>query len=152
MRRTVRWIPFLAAVAAVSACAVIQKRVLPTAHPEPLGRGNPVCTECHDPVADSLAYRDFDHGLRWAEDHRLPVRGNEAVCGMCHAQNFCNECHATRVELKPSVFRQAETYRALPHRGDYLSRHRIDARLDPTSCLRCHGNPKTAKSCARCHG
>jgi hypothetical protein len=26
----------------------------------------------------------------------------------------------------------------MPHTGDYLSRHRIDGRLDPVSCRRCH--------------
>jgi hypothetical protein len=71
---------------------------------------------------------------------------------MCHQQSFCNDCHATYVELKPSIKNQDATYRRSPHRGDWLSRHRIEGSLDPTSCIRCHRNPKTATTCAPCHG
>jgi hypothetical protein len=39
----------------------------------------------------------------------------------------------------------------MPHRGDYVTRHRIDGRIDPTACFRCHGSPKRAKLCASCH-
>jgi hypothetical protein len=28
----------------------------------------------------------------------------------------------------------------MPHRGDYLGQHPIDGRVDPGSCVRCHGN------------
>jgi hypothetical protein len=70
---------------------------------------------------------------------------------MCHQTSFCNDCHATRVELKPSERHKTETYRRMPHRGNYLARHRIDGRVDPTSCFRCHGNPKTARTCSPCH-
>jgi hypothetical protein len=71
---------------------------------------------------------------------------------MCHQQQFCDECHGVRVEEKPSAKNKTSTFRRTPHRGDYLSRHRIDGRVDPTSCFRCHGNPKTAETCAPCHG
>jgi hypothetical protein len=125
---------------------------LPDLHPEEIPRAtNPVCGECHDDD-DTLRYTDFDHGPTWYDRHRFNTYQNEKVCSMCHADRFCGECHAGRVELKPSTFRQADTYRKMPHRGDYLSRHRIDARIDPSSCFRCHGNPATSKSCAPCHG
>jgi hypothetical protein len=32
-----------------------------------------------------------------------------------------------------------------------LTRHRIDGRINPTKCFRCHGAPKTARSCTPCH-
>jgi hypothetical protein len=71
---------------------------------------------------------------------------------MCHQPSYCDTCHGVGVELKPSLKNQTRTNRRMPHRGDYLSRHRIDGRMDPVSCLRCHANRKTAKTCRPCHG
>jgi hypothetical protein len=86
------------------------------------------------------------------DNHRVPARQRPEICSMCHQQNFCNNCHGVTTELKPSERNQDKTFRRTPHRGDYLSRHRIDGRIDPTSCFRCHGNPKKSKTCVRCHG
>jgi hypothetical protein len=71
---------------------------------------------------------------------------------MCHKQSACDECHGVWVELKPSLKDQTSNYRRMPHRGDYLSRHAIDGRINPASCYRCHGNPETARTCRPCHG
>jgi hypothetical protein len=143
----------LASTLLLVACASLEGRyVVPDRHPEELPRGNPVCTECHEADDENIAYADLTHDAQWDRSHRQRTYGNEKLCAMCHDQSFCNDCHVTRSELKPSVRRQADTYRQMPHRGDYLSRHRIDARLDPTSCFRCHGNPKSSKTCAPCHG
>jgi hypothetical protein len=143
----------LVCILSLAACSALNGGyTIPTRHPEELDRGSPVCTECHEADDENIAFADFSHDGSWAQSHRQRTYGNEKVCAMCHGQSFCNDCHVTRSELKPSVRRQADTYRQLPHRGDYLSRHRIDARLDPTSCFRCHGNPKASKTCAPCHG
>lgn len=114
-----------------------------------------VCAECHDDeeFIQSVKLPPLKtHGPTWLQTHRQNAYQNEALCANCHQTSFCNNCHATRVELKPSLKNQTETYRQMPHRGNYLSRHRIDGRIDPTSCFRCHGNPKAAKTCAPCHG
>jgi len=143
----------LACTLTLAACAAMNGGyTVPDRHPEELGRGNPVCTECHEADDANIAYAAFSHDGGWASGHRQVAYGNQQLCAMCHNQSFCNDCHVTRDELKPSVRREADTYRQMPHRGDYLSRHRIDARLDPTSCFRCHGNPKSSKTCASCHG
>jgi hypothetical protein len=135
------------------ACASLKGDLeVPPRH-EQLDRNRmPDCTECHEPRGDGFAYDRFVHTTFFAENHRHAAYQQEQVCAMCHKASFCNDCHATRVELKPSIKNHEESFRRLPHRGDYLSRHRIDGRLDPTSCFRCHGNPKTARTCARCHG
>jgi hypothetical protein len=111
-----------------------------------------MCTECHEPRTEYVDYERLNHHPYFADNHRQEAYQQERLCAMCHQTSFCNDCHATRVELKPSIKNQTETYRRLPHRGDYITRHRIDGGIDPTSCFRCHGNPKTAISCARCHG
>ncbi len=142
----------LASLALLAACATLQGGYrLPATHPEELEPGRPTCTECHEPRTEQFNYERYNHTVFFMENHLLPARQGEQVCAMCHQTSFCNDCHATRVELKPSDRYQTETYRRMPHRGNYLARHRIDGRIDPTSCFRCHGNPKTARSCAPCH-
>ena len=145
----------LAVVLLVAACAGLQSSYTPPAnHPSTadLEEVPKVCTNCHDARGENVAYGRYVHTADFGTSHRPAATQGEAICAMCHQTSFCNDCHATRVELKPSLKNQAETYRNAPHRGDYLSRHRIDGRVDPTSCFRCHGNPKSARSCARCHG
>jgi len=127
---------------------------LPALHPPEadLGRNRPTCTDCHEERGGPLAFADFNHTAYFAESHRNAAGRNVQVCNMCHQPSFCNTCHATGIELKPSVMNQSDTYSRTPHRGDYLSRHRIDGKIDPGSCFRCHGNPKAARTCAPCHG
>lgn len=145
----------LAAVLLVAACAGLQSSYEPLArHPsaEDLGEQPKVCTDCHEARGENIAYESYVHDTDYGKNHRAQAYQGEAICAMCHQTSFCNDCHATGVELKPSLKNQSDTDRAMPHRGDYLSRHRIDARMDPTPCFRCHGNPKSAEVCVRCHG
>ncbi|MBE0597797.1 MAG: cytochrome C [Desulfuromonadales bacterium] len=142
----------LLALLLLAACATMQGVWrAPAQHPEELGPGRPTCTECHPARDEQLPYERFDHSTFFMDNHTVAAHQGEQVCRMCHATSFCNDCHATRVELKPSDRHKTETYRRMPHRGDYLTRHRIDGRIDPMSCFRCHGNPKTSRSCAPCH-
>ena len=144
----------LATLLIAAACAGLKSKTsFPAHHPgaEELGVKPKNCVECHEGGTE-IPYRNFVHTADFGKDHRMAAYQGEAVCAMCHQTSFCNDCHATQVELKPSEKNDTETYRTMPHRGDYLSRHRIDGRIDPTSCIRCHGNPKAAAACVRCHG
>ena len=145
----------LLTVVLVAACATTGKRyLLPDRHPETLDKGRPDCLGCHEERDTQVVFANFVHTPDWGRStHRFQASQNaRQVCAMCHEQSFCNECHNTGVELKPSTLRQSDTYRRAPHRGDYIGRHRIDGRLNPASCFRCHGNPKASKSCNPCHG
>ncbi len=145
-------IMILLLLALLVACTAMKSGYqVPPAHPEELGKGRPTCSECHEKSSENLNYERYNHTVFFMENHRLEAQQDEEVCTMCHQTSFCNDCHATRVELKPSERQKTDTYRRMPHRGNYLSRHRIDGRVDPTSCFRCHGNPKTAQTCAPCH-
>ncbi|MDO3376731.1 cytochrome C [Geoalkalibacter halelectricus] len=126
----------------------------PKTHPPiyELGERRVYCVRCHGYDNKEMVYERYNHTPYFTDNHRLVTYQNEAVCAMCHEQSFCNSCHATRVELKPSLRNQTENFRRTQHRGDYLSRHRIDGRIDPTSCFRCHGNPKASQTCRPCHG
>ena len=125
---------------------------LPASHPEELPNGRPICTDCHDQTGGVIAFKRYNHTVYFTDNHGLEARQNEEVCAMCHRQSFCTDCHGVGVELKPSLKNQSDTYRRSPHRGEYLSRHRIEGRIDPTSCFRCHGKPRSAERCVRCHG
>lgn len=111
-----------------------------------------VCAMCHPVSYCNDCHARYVHSADYGINHRVQAYQGEMICATCHDTSFCNDCHATRAGLKPSLKNQAETYRPMPHRGDYLSRHRIDGRMDPTPCFRCHGNPKAAETCVRCHG
>ena len=137
-------------VISLAACATAYR--LPAEHPEKLESARPTCTDCHDASDDNIDYGRFSHTINWGADHRMAAAQNEQVCAMCHQQSYCNDCHGVGIELKPSTKAPDDVIRQMPHRGDYLSRHRIDGRMNPTSCFRCHGNPKTSQTCAPCHG
>jgi len=145
---------FAATLILGAGCATMKTGfMVPAEHPEDLsGTGRPQCVECHDAAGEKLNFSRFNHTNRFVKNHRVEAYQDSPVCGMCHAQSFCNDCHAVKVELKPSIKTQGETYRTMPHRGDYITRHRIDAKLDPTSCVGCHGSPKSAETCTPCHG
>jgi hypothetical protein len=110
-----------------------------------------LCTGCHDANDAKFPYKRFDHTQSYLDHHGTAAIQNEDVCAMCHRKSFCSDCHGVGVELKPSVKNYTETKRKMPHRGDYLTRHRIDGRIDPTGCFGCHGSPKTQRSCSQCH-
>ncbi len=148
-------ISLVVATASIVGCAVLgPSYTVPASHPEQLGKTAAAarCSDCHEQAKSEFPYKKFDHTPTFSDRHRVEASQFSQVCNMCHAQSFCNDCHVTRVELKPSIRRQSDTYRRLPHRGDYRTRHVIDARLDPTGCFRCHGSPRTAKTCTPCHG
>jgi hypothetical protein len=139
----------------LAACAALDSgRDLATQHESvaDLGQSTSNCLACHEAGDEKLAFGDFVHTPNWLEGHRQRAYQSEAVCAMCHQQSYCSDCHATRTELKSSIKNQTSTGRQMQHRGDYLTRHRIDGRIDPTSCFRCHGNPKSAQTCVACHG
>jgi len=136
----------------LSACT---ERQLMLAHPSAeesgMGKRPPICVDCHDARNDQFDWAQFNHTPLFADNHRQLAQRNANVCAMCHQTSFCQNCHAGGTELKPSLLNPADSFRRTPHRGDYLTRHRIDGRVDPSSCFRCHGNPKTSTTCSRCH-
>lgn len=145
----------LAVVAVLAACTALDGgRSLRFSHPTAteLGEQPKLCSNCHEGATEPIPFERFNHTPFFADNHRFEAQQYEQTCRGCHQVSFCNDCHATRVELKPSDRNPTANDRRMPHRGDYLSRHRIDGRTDPVSCFRCHGNPKTTRTCAPCHG
>lgn len=124
---------------------------VPAIHPDQEGNDVRFCTDCHDDNTP-INFPRYEHTRLFVTNHRVEAFQSPEVCGMCHKPRFCTDCHASRSELKPSLKNQTENDRWFQHRGDYISRHKIDARTNPTSCVRCHKNRKTSKTCVPCHG
>lgn len=129
-----------------------QANSLPGWHPEPLAEGRVSCTECHEDQVRGIVkpYESFNHTETFIKNHRLYAPQDERLCAICHRSSFCNDCHARKLEVKPSIRYGERPDREFMHRGDYLSRHKIDAKADPTGCYRCHGRTNN-ESCRACH-
>jgi hypothetical protein len=105
-----------------------------------------MCSECHMDWRAALDHSADFGGIR----HRFLAQQNKQACGTCHSESFCSDCHAHKEELKPSDKFKESPERALPHRGDYLNQHKIDGRINPASCMKCHGRQNNER-CRTCH-
>jgi hypothetical protein len=116
-------------------------------HAESIEQG--LCGKCH---LDLKKYplkpiTILSHSGNFVRQHGRAARATVESCAQCHDQSFCADCHAktaaTRIELKFSENSNSDFI----HRGDYLTRHSLDARADQTLCQRCHGQ----SFCTQCH-
>jgi hypothetical protein len=114
-------------------------------HPSEV-KGLPDCTECHTDNWAALNHK----AVGFYEKHRYYAEQQKFACSVCHEESFCADCHAHKEEIKPSDKYKDSPERALPHRGDYLSQHKIDGRIDPASCVKCHGRTNNER-CKECH-
>ncbi len=125
---------------------------VPPKHPEDLPPGRVDCRDCHENISAGTLkpYDSVRHTGVFIREHGLYARQAQNLCASCHGPAFCQACHARKEELKPNTRMGDRPDRMLPHRGDYLVTHRIDGRLDPGSCVPCHGNRNNAR-CRECH-
>ena len=106
------------------------------------------CTPCHVDLKGYLPRTAFAHQGDWLRIHGAQARPTAESCAQCHDQTHCAECHAAQTTAaRPSVVFPEEVARPFIHRGDYVSRHTVDARANPASCRSCHGSA----FCEACH-
>ncbi len=123
------------------------------------------CTACHNHAKDFAAARcspchvdlkrfplkpvaQYTHQADFLKTHGVWARSGAQTCAQCHDQTKCAECHAaTTGPMKPDVQFPEKVEADFIHRGDWVSRHQIDASFDPASCRRCHGSGY----CRSCH-
>jgi hypothetical protein len=137
----------------ISCSMLSHEKSVASPHPQALGQGRPMCTECHEnePMKDTLKlYSSFNHTPDFVQNHKFLANQDSATCAACHSQASCSECHAGKGVLNPSVKLADRPDRVSPHRGDYLSLHRVEGRIDPTSCFKCHGRANN-RTCTACH-
>jgi hypothetical protein len=122
-------------------------------HPQELGAGRPLCSECHTNDVSKGAlkpYASFDHTPAFVKDHRFQANQDSGTCASCHAQSFCADCHGGKVAMKPATRLSDRPDRMAPHRADFLTMHRIEGKMDPSACYTCHGRANNDK-CRACH-
>jgi hypothetical protein len=104
------------------------------------------CAGCHADAWGAMNHKTAD----FYSKHRFYAASSRQACASCHQESFCSDCHAHKEEIKPSDKFTDSPERSLPHRGDYLSQHKIDGRINPVSCAKCHGRQNNER-CAICH-
>jgi len=136
------------------ACGLISPEAsFAATHPEGLGAGKPVCSECHttDVAKGALKpYATFDHTPTFVKNHKYQANQDRNTCAACHSQSFCGDCHGGKVAMKPATRLSDSPDRMAPHRGDYMTLHRMEGKMDPSSCYACHGRANNDK-CIACH-
>lgn len=107
------------------------------------------CVGCHvrDRLVKIRPVRFLGHEGDWVQHHSDRARSNSAACAQCHAQSYCGDCHDRYQTLKPSTHYAEQVSRQLIHRGDYLSRHALEATGNSGQCLTCH----SVSRCDSCH-
>jgi hypothetical protein len=108
------------------------------------------CTTCHLPgTMREVSPEIYDHGGDWQKRHGAAAKsGGDVVCGHCHKPDTCAECHSrSNIPVRPSQLNLNRPEAQFHHRGDYLTRHPIEAKLDSKACTTCH-EPTT---CTECH-
>jgi len=126
---------------------------LPASHPEALSVGQQVsCAECHEDNQNGTlkAFDVISHSPAFVKNHRFYASSDERLCSSCHKSSFCNDCHTNQVEMKPSIKYGNRPDRDMPHRGNFMTLHKIEGKLDPASCYRCHGRANNER-CITCH-
>lgn len=122
-------------------------------HPQALGAGRPICTDCHEDGPMKASYRlysSLSHTPVFVKDHKFAANQDLTSCATCHSQSSCNDCHAGKGVLSPAIKLAERPDQASPHRGGYLALHRVEGKTDPTSCFQCHGRANN-QSCTACH-
>lgn len=106
------------------------------------------CTPCHTDLKGYRPETAFKHEGDWLRAHGALARPSAASCAACHDQTYCAECHSpSTTAARPSILFPERVERSYIHRGDYVSRHMIEAGANPASCRRCHGSA----FCEACH-
>jgi hypothetical protein len=136
------------------ACGVLSsEKSLGSTHPQQLGPGRPMCSECHEnePMKGTFKlFSSFNHTPAFVQDHKFAANQDIGTCAACHSQSSCSDCHAGKGVLSPALKLADRPDRASPHRGGYMTLHRVEGKADPTSCFKCHGRSNN-QSCTTCH-
>ncbi|MBI4702734.1 MAG: hypothetical protein HY744_16555 [Deltaproteobacteria bacterium] len=143
-------------------CVKCHPGVIDDGQSRPLRPGKPVCVTCH---ADELNRGACDtchgrtdlrrlvpqsfvrHDLSFVRDHGLAANTGAKICAKCHTRDDCLACHGQGQTIAVEARRPDAVDRQLLHRGDFVTRHAIEAQGQPATCLRCH----SSASCDRCH-
>lgn len=109
------------------------------------------CTPCHEPEAlrrtMPVTFLKHDTGFLRHHGSVMAERQQAQLCQSCHTQAQCQACHDVTQDLTVEARRPEKIESGQVHRGDFMARHAIEARSEPSRCLSCH----TVQGCDACH-
>jgi hypothetical protein len=127
------------------------------------------CGTCHLSLAEATGLPEAriakfekpashdDQGFLTSKGHGEIAKRGDRSCSVCHARDFCTQCHVNAPEVKAiqalepdprALALKAELKAPASHQGSrFLSQHGGKAKRDPESCATCH----TQESCVACH-
>lgn len=136
-------------------------------HPDPDKKfnrksGHEACSKCHSEQIEnllcSLCHRElsysglselagFTHKDNFLAEHAVFAKRSTQTCTQCHSQAYCNGCHSRNQSIKPSLQFPEKVKASFIHRGDWITAHRIEAKVEDGRCLKCH----SISECSKCH-
>ncbi|HJW33118.1 MAG TPA: hypothetical protein VJ505_07100 [Holophagaceae bacterium] len=141
-------------VVGMAACSLLSPETsVARTHPDGVSGSRPMCTECHEnePMKGTLKlYGSFNHTPAFVKDHKFAANQDNGTCATCHSQSSCADCHQGKGVMSPALKLADRPDRMSPHRGGYLALHRVEGKMDPTGCFKCHGRANN-QLCTTCH-
>ncbi len=145
-------------------CTTCHVKLSEYARPGPTPPTMKSCTKCHEHKVDfdegrcGMCHTDlkrfplkpvaeFSHAGDFVRQHAVIARSTAEACAQCHDQTFCADCHAQTAPMRVELKFSENVTSDFIHRGDYLTRHGLEARSDAALCQRCHGT----SFCSACH-
>lgn len=106
------------------------------------------CTPCHTQAdLKRITPQTFlRHDQSFAKHHGQQAMQEQQLCRSCHAQQDCQGCHDTSQDLSVERRRPEALDASFVHRGDFMTRHALEAQAAPARCQRCH-EPATCEGC-----
>jgi hypothetical protein len=107
------------------------------------------CTPCHrsQDLRQVMPQSFLRHDGGFSRHHGQLATTEKKLCQACHAPADCDVCHDTTQDLAVERRRPDAIERSFIHRGDFLTRHAMEAQANPSRCLSCH----TPQTCDTCH-
>lgn len=111
------------------------------------------CTPCHREadLRRTLPVTFLRHDSTFARRHGTEAAQQAHLCQSCHAQADCDGCHDLSQALPVERRRPEKVEASFVHRGDFMTRHALEAEAQPSACLRCHA-PETCDACHAVRG
>lgn len=107
------------------------------------------CAPCHQrgDLENTLPVTFLAHDEHFLRRHRDEAMHDRALCASCHTQSECQACHDLTQKIPVERRFPERIERSFVHRGDFMTRHAIDAASEPAKCMSCH----TERDCDSCH-
>ncbi|MBI3074371.1 MAG: hypothetical protein HYY84_19850 [Deltaproteobacteria bacterium] len=108
------------------------------------------CGACHSNLRQYplQPVSQFAHEGDFGRQHGKVAANRTDLCQQCHTESYCANCHIpSQAVVRPSTRFPQAIEKGFIHRGDFLTRHSLDARGSGDTCLRCHAQ----NECSSCH-